>query len=53
MPEVNQHRALICEECGLESEGSARDWRALLTVDKQVALYCSQCAEREFGESST
>lgn len=40
---------LVCEECGVESEGSARGWRALLTVDDEAAVYCQECAEEEFG----
>ena len=39
---------LVCVECGREAEGSARDWRAFLTIDDEVATYCPECAEREF-----
>jgi hypothetical protein len=40
----------VCVECGLRPEGDARGWRAFLTDDDQAALYCRECAEREFGE---
>lgn len=43
--------ALVCVECGFESEEGAPGWRAFLTVDGQVATYCPDCAGREFGES--
>lgn len=39
---------LVCVECGGTSEGGARGWRALLTVDDEVATYCPDCAAREF-----
>lgn len=41
---------LECVECGVVSEGSARDWRAFLTIDDEVATYCPDCAREEFGE---
>jgi len=34
---------LECVECGKQSEGSARDRRALLTVDDEPAIYCPVC----------
>jgi hypothetical protein len=42
---------LVCVECGKTSEGSARNWQALLTVDGEVAVYCGDCAREEFGET--
>lgn len=42
---------LECVECGEISEGSARGWRALLTVDDEIAVYCGDCAAEEFGET--
>ena len=42
---------LVCVECGKQSEGSARGWRALLTIDDEAAVYCPECAEAEFGLS--
>jgi hypothetical protein len=50
-----------CEECGRKSQADAADWRAYLTDDPEkdeddgdvglveVAVYCPDCAEREFG----
>jgi hypothetical protein len=35
---------LVCEACAKESEAGARGWRALLTVDDEVATYCPDCA---------
>jgi hypothetical protein len=49
-PEVNLR--LVCVECGLVSEGNARGWRAFLTDDDQAAIYCPDCAEREFSAMS-
>lgn len=40
---------LRCEECGAEAEENAEGWRAYLTVDDEVAGYCPDCSEREFG----
>jgi hypothetical protein len=47
---------LVCAECGGASPPDARDWRALLTVGdedaedvEEVAVYCPECAAREFG----
>jgi hypothetical protein len=42
---------LVCEECGNSSDGSARGWRALLTIDDQAAIYCPDCAREEFGDA--
>jgi hypothetical protein len=45
---------LVCVECGNESEGSARDWRALLTdgefEPEEVATYWPDCAREEFDD---
>jgi hypothetical protein len=27
----------------------APGWRAFLTIDDEVGVYCPECAEREFG----
>jgi len=42
---------LVCVECGRTSEGSARGWRALLTIDDEAVVYCSECARKEFDGS--
>jgi hypothetical protein len=53
-------QSFTCEECGREAEtaGEALRWRALLTaaIEEEgegvgVAVYCPDCAEREFGSS--
>jgi DNA-directed RNA polymerase subunit RPC12/RpoP len=40
---------VVCVECGRESEGDARGWRAFLTDTDEPAVYCAACGEREFG----
>ena len=40
--------ALECVECAARSE-DGRGWRAVLTIDDEVGIYCPECAEREFG----
>jgi hypothetical protein len=47
---------LRCRECGSESEGLARGWRAYLAPEldddhgeMEVLMFCPQCAQREFG----
>jgi hypothetical protein len=39
---------LICQECRKASDEGAHGWRALLTVDDEVATSCPGCAEAEF-----
>lgn len=36
-----------CVECGAAFD-DREGWRAYLTVDEEVALYCPPCAEHEF-----
>jgi hypothetical protein len=48
-----------CEECGRDADVEAHGWRAFVThyptaeeaEDPQLALYCPECAEREFGHT--
>jgi RNase P subunit RPR2 len=40
---------LQCKECDRVSHENERGWTARLTVDDQVAVYCPECDEREFG----
>jgi ribosomal protein L44E len=45
---------LQCVECGRVSHEGERCWRAHLTAEKdgepeEVAIYCPECDEREFG----
>ena len=52
--EQTEH-VLVCVECGIVTEDGA-GWQAYLTVGdedaehvEQVAVYCPECAAREFG----
>jgi DNA-directed RNA polymerase subunit RPC12/RpoP len=38
-----------CVECGREAEPGEL-WRLLFADEREVAIYCPSCAEREFGE---
>jgi hypothetical protein len=44
-----------CEECEEAADGDAKGWRALISNDPrddeppEVAIYCPDCASREFG----
>ena len=44
---------LRCVECHVPSDEGARGWRGVLTGDEYepttVAIYCPECADREFG----
>ena len=47
---------LVCVECRLESDESARRWRLYSAEDPDdpdaepmLAVYCPDCANREFG----
>lgn len=47
---------LACVECAADASPDAHGWRALLTVgdedaedDEEVAVFCPECAAREFG----
>jgi hypothetical protein len=42
-----QVATLVCLECGDESD-EARGWRAYVD-DHELLVYCSCCADREFG----
>jgi hypothetical protein len=44
-------RRLGCVGCARVARGYAIGWRAYLTNEDQVAVYCPACAEREFGSS--
>lgn len=42
---------LQCEECGRVSREDERGWKAYLTDDDQVAIFCPVCSTIEFEES--
>jgi hypothetical protein len=46
-------RRLVCAECGRRADADAEGWRAFLTSDEpeEVATFCLDCAEREFGRA--
>lgn len=50
---------LRCEECGGQSDWEDAfsqvgdpQWKASLTFDGRVVIYCPECAEEEFGFGS-
>jgi DNA-directed RNA polymerase subunit RPC12/RpoP len=52
-------QGLVCAECGSEAPPDARGWQAHITVgpehaedeEEEVAIFCPECIEREFGGS--
>ena len=40
---------LRCVECGKETTDTGIDWRAYLTDNDEVRVYCPACAQQEFG----
>jgi hypothetical protein len=48
MTEHKYATVLVCVECETDST-EGRGWQAHLTDDDEVAFYCAECAEREFG----
>jgi hypothetical protein len=40
-------KTLRCVECATETTDGV-GWRALLTIDDEIAVYCPECAAREF-----
>jgi hypothetical protein len=51
--ETQLRPALVCVECRAVAAGGALQWRAYLSYDGQVGIYCPDCAEREFGGGET
>ncbi len=41
--------ALECLECGARDD-VGRDWKAFVSVEDDLLVYCDVCAEREFGD---
>jgi hypothetical protein len=51
-PDPNRRQVaflLECLECGRRSE-TARGWKAYLYEDREVWVYCADCAAREFED---
>ena len=42
-------RDLTCVECSEMSSGDTARWKAYLTSDDQIAIYCPDCAAFEVG----
>jgi hypothetical protein len=46
--------SLVCVECSTVSDDAAVGWRGFLTDDEYepavVAMFCPECADREFGQ---
>lgn len=42
-------RDLTCVECSETSSGDTTRWKAYLTSDDQIAIYCPDCAAFEVG----
>jgi hypothetical protein len=47
-PIVSDEPVLVCVECEEVSTGRASGWRGLIADDYEVAIYCPDCAVREF-----
>ncbi len=43
---------VTCAECGREDDSRERGWQGHETTDGDIALFCPDCAEREFGAGS-
>jgi hypothetical protein len=43
---------LVCVECGAVSMFGAKGWRGYHTCDDEAAMFCPECAAREFGPES-
>jgi hypothetical protein len=41
--------ALECVECGTRDD-VGRSWKAFVSPDDDLLVYCDVCAEREFGD---
>jgi DNA-directed RNA polymerase subunit RPC12/RpoP len=52
-PPVSVRTPLRCAECGREADETADGWRAYLwervrSDDREVIVFCPECASREF-----
>ena len=48
-PQAQLSIVLECIECGARSD-DGRGWKAYLYDGRDVCIYCSECAQREFGD---
>ena len=44
---------IICVERATRSDQGAVRWRAYLSSDDEVVIFCPDCAVREFGETTS
>jgi hypothetical protein len=47
---VGRSRDAQCVECARMWTDDVERWRTYMTEDGELALYCPDCAEAEFGE---
>jgi hypothetical protein len=50
MPMSWNARGTYAPSAGREQPAGARGWKAYLTVDDEVEVFCPECVEREFGD---
>ena len=51
-PESQQDQVVLtleCIECGARDD-VGREWKAFVTDEDELLVYCDICAEREFGD---
>jgi hypothetical protein len=46
---VAEEHQLICAECATEADPEARGWQAYIDCHDEVAMFCPECTERDFG----
>jgi hypothetical protein len=51
MPNAEVDIPINCEECRRAWLDDERGWQAHVVDIDEIALYCPQCAEREFGDA--
>jgi hypothetical protein len=50
---TDDNHPLTCAECGCVSDSEAAGWRGYYGTEDELVLFCSECAEREFGLKKT
>jgi Zn finger protein HypA/HybF involved in hydrogenase expression len=51
MPDAEVRAPIRCEECRRSWLDDERGWQAHFVDVEEVAFYCPECAEQEFGDS--
>jgi Zn finger protein HypA/HybF involved in hydrogenase expression len=49
MPRANVEAPIVCEECRRPWPDEERGWQGHVVDLDEIAFYCPECAEREFG----